>query len=70
MDDKKAQEVEEVVARIEVRSKVRDLCGRCEEPIGKAKAARCDFAPYSGMRLHVSCIAALEAESIGEDGSK
>ena len=67
MDDKEAKEVEESLARSSVRAKSHDLCGRCEDPIGKAKAATCDFAPYAGMRLHLTCIAALVNESVAEE---
>lgn len=67
MDDKDATFIENTLSKIGVRAKVRDLCGRCERPIGKEKAALCNFAPYAGMRLHVKCISALIAESVEEE---
>lgn len=67
MTDDEAKKAEESLARIGVRAKIRNLCGRCEEPIGCSQSVICEFAPYTGMRLHLACVKSLEAQSVGED---
>ncbi len=64
MTDGEAKRVEESLAGIGVHAKVRNICARCEEPIGRKRSVVCEFAPYAGLRLHATCLARLVGETV------